>query len=99
METKIKALDTATLFKTEEDQIFLLRDALASGDAGLIAHAIGVVARARGLTNLERDTGIKRQTLHKALRREGNPTLETLLPILSALHLRLDVVRDSELAA
>jgi probable addiction module antidote protein len=91
MRTGIKVVDTSTLFKTDEDQIHLIRDALASGDAHYIAHAIGVVARARGLTDLERETGLKRQTLHKALSTKGNPTLETILPVLKALNLRLDV--------
>ena len=86
-----KTIDTSTLFKTDEDQIHLIRDALSSGDAHYIAHALGVVARARGLSDLERETGMKRQTLHKALSTKGNPTLETILPVLKALNLQLDV--------
>ncbi|HEX6073539.1 MAG TPA: addiction module antidote protein [Sphingomicrobium sp.] len=91
MGTNIKMVDTATLFRSDEDQVHLIRDALASGDAHYIAHAIGVVARARGLSDMERETGIKRQTLHKALSSDGNPTLETILPVLKALNLQLDV--------
>jgi len=91
METKIRPVDTASLFQSDEDQLFLIRDAIASGEPHYIAHAIGVVARARGLSALERETGIKRQTLNKALSTKGNPTLETLLPVLAALNLRLDV--------
>jgi probable addiction module antidote protein len=91
MGTSIKLVDTSILFQTDEDQIHLIRDALASGDAHYVAHAIGVVARARGLSDVERDTGMKRQTLHKALSAKGNPTLETLLPVLKALKLQLDV--------
>lgn len=97
MTTNINPVDTAALFQTDEDQIHLIRDALATGDVHYIAHAIGVVARARGLTDMERQTGIKRQTLNKALSRKGNPTLETLLPILKALNLQLDV-REPEAA-
>ena len=55
---------------------------------------IGAVARARGLTNLERATGIKRQTLNKSFSLKGNPTLETLLTVLGALGLRLEIVAD-----
>lgn len=91
MRTGIKLVDTSTLFKTDEDQIHLIRDALASGDPHYIAHAVGIVARARGLSEMERETGIKRQTLNKALSTKGNPTLETLLPVLKALNLQLDV--------
>jgi probable addiction module antidote protein len=97
MATKIRTVDTSTLFNSDEDQIHLIRDALASGDAHYVAHAIGVVARARGLTDVERETGIKRQTLNKALSTKGNPTLETLLPVLKALNLQLEV-RELEAA-
>jgi probable addiction module antidote protein len=91
MGTNVNLVDTATLFRSDEDQVHLIRDALASGNAHYIAHAIGVVARARGLSEMERETGIKRQTLHKALSTNGNPTLETILPVLKALKLQLDV--------
>lgn len=91
MPTNITKVDTSTLFQTDEDQIHLIRDALASGDAHYIAHAVGIVARARGLSTMERQTGIKRQTLNKALSAKGNPTLETLIPVLKALNLQLDV--------
>jgi putative addiction module killer protein/probable addiction module antidote protein len=78
----------------EEMQIYILRNALASGHYGYIANALGAVARARGLTNLERATGIKRQTLNKSLSLKGNPTLETLVTVLGALGLRLEIVAD-----
>lgn len=78
----------------DETQIYLLRNALASGHAAYIANAIGAVARARGLSGLERETGIKRQTLNKSLSLKGNPTLETLMTVLGALGLRLEVVED-----
>ena len=97
MSIDIKLVDTSTLFKSDEDQIHLIRDALGSGDAHYIAHAIGIVARARGLSDMERATGIKRQTLNKALSTKGNPTLETLLPVLKALNLQLEV-RELEAA-
>ena len=71
-------------------QIFLLDDAIASGDAAYIAHAIGTIARAKGgLLNLERRTGIKRQSLARSFGPTGNPTLDTLTHVLPALGLRL----------
>lgn len=91
--TKVETrpFDAAEYLKDDEEgQIFLLRDALESGEAAYIAQAIGAVARARGgLSELERRTGIKRQSLNKALSTKGNPTLDTLLPVLKALGLRL----------
>jgi len=88
-----RPFDAAEYLKDDEEgQLYLLRDAMESGEAAYIAHAVGAVARSRGgLSQLERATGIKRQTLNKALSNKGNPTLETLIPILKALGLKLTV--------
>jgi putative addiction module killer protein/probable addiction module antidote protein len=89
--------DAADYIRGDDDaQIYLLRNALASGHYAYIANALGAVARARGLSNLERATGIKRQTLNKSLSRKGNPTLATLVTVLGALGLRLEIVEDGQ---
>ena len=75
-----------------EGQDFVLNDAIESGDAAYLAHAIGTIARSKGgLLALERRTGIKRQTLAKSFGAVGNPTLGTLLPVLKALGLTLKI--------
>jgi len=86
--------DAADYLERDSSQIYLLRDAFSSGHPAYIADAIGAVARARarGLSGLERETGIKRQTLNKSLSLKGNPTLETLMTVLGALGLRLEIV-------
>lgn len=88
--------DPADYLERDSSQIYLLHDAFASGHPAYIADAIGAVARARarGLSGLERQTGIKRQTLNKSLSLKGNPTLETLVTVLRALGLRLEIVAD-----
>ncbi len=87
-------------FLDEAGQIELLDDAIASGDGAYLAHAIGTIARAKGgLLSLERRTGIKRQTLAKSLGKAGNPTLDTLLPVLKGLGLRLSILPDKDIAA
>lgn len=93
-ELKLSPFDAAKYLKRESSQIYLLRNALASGHYAYIANALGAVARARGLSNLERATGIRRQTLNKSLSRKGNPTLATLVTVLGALGLRLEIVED-----
>jgi len=98
-ETKITQFDAADYLGRTSSQLHLLRDAMASGDSRYIANAIGAVARARGLSSLERETGIKRQTLNKSFSMKGNPTLETLLPVLGALGLRIDIVEAKAKAA
>ena len=79
----------------EQAQAELLNDALASGHPGYIASALGVIARARGMSELAAETGFKRQQLYRALSEDGNPTLETLTRVIKALGFRLTVERDA----
>ena len=81
--------DGAQYFTTPESVIELLNDAFESGEAGYIAVALGVAARAEGMTKLAAKTGVNRQALYTALSENGNPTLETLLKVLGAMGVRL----------
>lgn len=60
-------------------------DALESGDAAYIAKAMGVVARARGMTELAKETGLSREQLYRSFSEKGNPTLKTMLAVMKAL--------------
>ena len=78
-------------FKSPAARAHLIADAMASGDAGYIADALGIVARWRGMSNLAESTGLNRQALYSALSADGNPTLNTVLKVLDALDLELTV--------
>ena len=91
MTIELTPFDTAKYLADPEDQAELLTDAIASGDTGIIAAALGIVARAHGMTELANETGLQRQALYRALSEKGNPTLETLLKILPALGLELAI--------
>lgn len=79
------AYDASEFLGASEAQAELLNDALASGNPAYVAHALGVIARAIGMSDIARRTGIKRQSLYAALDDEGNPTLETFFSVLQAL--------------
>jgi probable addiction module antidote protein len=66
------------------------------GTPAEIAHALGVVARASGVSDLARRTGLTRQALYKALSGEGNPEFATIAKVAEALGLRLQFVRDDK---
>lgn len=83
--------DAAEYLGSPEAQAELLRDALETGDVGYIAHALGVIVRARGMSQIARDAGLSREALYKALSPTGNPTLSTLLGVMKALNIRLEV--------
>jgi len=75
--------------KVREDQIAYLEAALEDGDPSLIAAALGDIARARGAARFARETGLSRETIYKALKPGGNPTLDTIGKVVKALGLRL----------
>lgn len=91
---KLRKWDSAEYLKTEEDMVMYLQACLeeAGDDAAFIADALGVIARARGMTVLARDTGLGRESLYKALSEEGNPSFATILKVSQALGLRWTVV-------
>jgi probable addiction module antidote protein len=86
---KTKPFDAAEYLDDAESQADLLSDAFASGDAGYIAHALGVVARARGMSQIAREAGVTREALYKALTEDGDPRLSTLLGVTRALGVTL----------
>jgi probable addiction module antidote protein len=80
-----KRFDAAKYFTTVEAQQRLINDALQSGHAGYIAKAFGVVAKAKGMSEVARETGLSRQALYASLAEDGNPSLDTLLKVSDAL--------------
>jgi probable addiction module antidote protein len=95
MALKTTPFDPAEYLQTEADIIAYLDASMEGGDPRDIARALGDVARSKGMTELSRKTGVGRQALYGALSAEGNPTLETLTAVLSALGLRLSVRRQA----
>jgi probable addiction module antidote protein len=61
----------------------------APDDAAGIARALGDIARARGMTQVARDAGLSRESLYKALGKDGNPSFATILKVARALGVRL----------
>jgi probable addiction module antidote protein len=88
---KTVPFDAAEILDDPASQAELLDDAFATGDAGYIANALGVVARARGMTSVAQEAGITREALYRSLSTEGDPRLTTLLGTVKALGLRLTV--------
>lgn len=87
--------DAAEFLDDAESQAELVADAFNSGDAHYIAHALGVVARARGMTQVAKDAGVTREALYRALSQEGDPKLSTLLGVLKALGMSLHAEQKS----
>lgn len=88
---KLRRWDTAEYLKSEEDMVMYLQACMdeAGDDAAFIAAALGDIARARGMTQLAKETGLGRESLYKALSGEGNPSFATVLKVVHALGLEL----------
>lgn len=85
MSDKIFDYDPAAALESEEAIAVFLADALETGDSAYIAKAMGVVARAKGMSELARETGLSREQLYRSFSEQGNPTLKTMLAVMRAL--------------
>jgi probable addiction module antidote protein len=89
MLVKTRAWDVVEGLDTPERIARYLEAAFEDGDPALIAAAIGDAARAHGMSELARETGLAREALYRALSETGNPEFATVLKVLRALGLRL----------
>ena len=83
--------DVAEHLRTPEEMAAYLEACLedADGDAAFIAKALGDIARAKGMSQVARDTGLSRESLYKALSGERNPGFDTILKVIKALGIKL----------
>ena len=89
MNDRLTNFDPAELLDSDESIAAFMADAFESGDAGYIAQALGIVARARGMSEIARETGLSREQLYRSFSARGNPTLKTTLAVMKALHIDL----------
>ena len=87
--TKTRPYDAAEYLETAKDMAAYLEAALEDGDPAVVTHALGTIARARGMSQIARDTGLGRESLYKALSPGGNPEFVTVLKVVRALGLKL----------
>lgn len=92
---KTKTWDPAEHLQDKADIAAYLEAAFEEGDPALIAAGLGDIARAKGMTQIARETGLGRESLYKALSAEGNPEFATIMKIVEALGLRLKAVPQS----
>ena len=97
MEIKTRPYDVAETLGTPDEMAAYLEACIeeANGDASFIAKALGDIARAQGMAEIARQTGLSRESLYKALSGERSPSFDTVLKVVSALGLKLSAcVRD-----
>lgn len=89
----IKPFEAADYLQSDEDCAQYLQACMdeAPEDAALFTKAVGDIARARGMMQLARDTGITREGLYKALGEQGNPSFATMVKVMHALGLQFNI--------
>lgn len=88
---KTRPFEMANYLRDEHDVAEYLSQVLQDGDPTELACALGSIARARGMTQLAKDTGLSRESLYRSLSGERAPSSDTLFKVLKALGLQLSV--------
>ncbi|MBV9550052.1 MAG: putative addiction module antidote protein [Alphaproteobacteria bacterium] len=89
MAKKLTTYDPAEDLTSNKAVATFMAEAFATEDAGYIAHALGVVARAKGMAQIAKDTGLSREQLYRSFSENGNPTLKTTLAVMKVLGIEL----------
>jgi probable addiction module antidote protein len=86
---ELEAWDAAEVLTTPVRVAYFLEAVFEDGTDEEIKHALGVVARAKGMTKIAKETGLTREALYKALKADGDPKLSTFLAVMRALGMRI----------
>jgi probable addiction module antidote protein len=91
-----KPFDPAEYLDDQEALAAYLTEAFETGDPAFIADSLGVVARAVGMANIAKTTGLSRESLYRSLSPEGNPELGTVLKVMGALGVSIQAIPAHE---
>jgi len=95
MSEQFTPFDAAEYLESNEAIEVFMADAFETGNPSYIAHALGVVARAKGMSQIAKDTGLSREHLYRSFSEQGNPTLKTTLAVMQALGLEMTTRRHA----
>jgi probable addiction module antidote protein len=89
MANKLTNYDPAEDLGSKNAIAIFMAEAFETSDPAYIAHALGVVARAKGMSEIASRTGLSREQLYRSFSAKGNPTLKTTLAVMKALNIKL----------
>jgi len=89
MRAKLTNYDPAEDLGSDEAIAVFMAEAFQTNDVAYISHALGVVARAKGMAQIAGQTGLSREQLYRSFSAKGNPTLKTTLAVMKALGVQL----------
>ena len=85
MTTTVHRWDASDYLETTDDMLAYLDEAARTGDPQLLQAALGDIAKAKGMTDIARTTGVGRESLYKSLSTTGNPSFQTIAKVIEAL--------------
>lgn len=85
MATKLFPYDPAEDLVSDKGIAYFMEEAFKTGDPAFIAHALGIVARAKGMTQIAKETGLSREQLYRSFSKDGNPSLKSTFAVMKAL--------------
>jgi probable addiction module antidote protein len=89
MADKLTTYDPAEDLTSDSAIAAFMSEAFQTEDVGYIAHALGVVARSKGMSQIASQTGLSREQLYRSFSENGNPTLKTTIAVMKALGIEL----------
>jgi probable addiction module antidote protein len=92
---KLYPYDPAEDLGSDEAIAIFMAEAFQTNDVRYISHALGVVARAKGMAQIASQTGLSREQLYRSFSEKGNPTLKTTLAVMKALGVQLTTKTDA----
>lgn len=92
----LPVFDLAEHLNSEEEIVLYLQSVIEENDPSELAHALGVVAKARGMSQIAKEAGIGRESLYKALRAGASPRFDTINRVMQALGVKLTVTPMTE---
>jgi len=99
MVEKLTTFDPAEGLTSDEAIASFMEEAFRTEDVGYIAHALGVVARAKGMGQIASETGLSREQLYRSFSQNGNPTLKTTIAVMKALGISLSATQARAVSA
>jgi probable addiction module antidote protein len=88
----LQTFDVTDYLTDKESMQSFLNDAFETGNVEFIAHSLGVIAKAKGMSKVAQKTGLSRESLYRALSKNGNPTFKTILLVTQALGFSLTAI-------
>ncbi len=92
MTTKTSIFNISDHLKSDDDIRGFLQEVVETGDASDFIHALGIAARAKGMTQVAKKAGVTRASLYKSLSENGNPQFETVNKVIDALGYKIAIV-------